>query len=183
MASSKSALLGINAFNFTRTGNKWEAIKPRTDNRDSDTEIVSRIGVKTHAMALQNLDKWLPKPETQFLLVDEVQFFSPHDVDKLATIADSSKITIFCYGLKVDSNGDLFPASARLFALADELHCLETVCEIPGCVEMASHHLRFNSAGDVVRGGTQVEVGASQYKSVCRRHFNQMYYDKNQKTK
>jgi len=42
MASSKSAVLGINAYNFSRTGNKWEAIKPQKDNRDSTTEIVSR---------------------------------------------------------------------------------------------------------------------------------------------
>jgi len=116
-------------------------------------------------------------------LVDEVQFFRPHDIDKLVKIADSSNITIFCYGLKVDSNGNLFPAAAKLFALADELHCLETVCEMPCCTEMASHHLRFDASGEVVRDGTQVEVGASQYKSVCRKHFNQMYYDKNQKIK
>jgi thymidine kinase len=180
MASSKSALLGINAFNFSRTGNKCETIKPKTDNRDSENEIVSRIGVKTPAVALKDLSKWMPKADTQFVLIDEVQFFSVQDIDKLVKIADSTNITIFCYGLKVDSNGDLFPASARLFATADELHCLETVCEIPGCTEMASHHLRFDAANNVVRGGAQVEVGASQYKSVCRRHFNQMYYLENQ---
>lgn len=181
MTSSKSAMLGINAFNFSRTDNKWTAIKPQTDNRDSDSEIVSRIGIKTQATVLKNLDNWLPKPGTQFLLVDEVQFFSPKDIDKLVQIADSSDITIFCYGLKVDSNGDLFPASARLFAVADEMHCLETVCEIPGCVEMASHHLRFDGANNIVRGGAQVEVGATQYKSVCRGHFYRMYYGQNQK--
>lgn len=42
MASSKSAQLGINAFNFVRTENKWEAIKPATDNRDSATDIAPR---------------------------------------------------------------------------------------------------------------------------------------------
>lgn len=183
MASSKSALLGINAFNFSRTDNKWEAIKPMTDNRDSDNEIVSRIGIRTPATPLKNLDTYVPKPDTQFLLVDEVQFFSPADIDKLVKIADSSNITIFCYGLKVDSNGNLFPASAKLFAVADELHCLETVCEMPGCIEMASHHLRFDSKNNVVRGGAQVEVGASQYKSVCRRHFYQMYYEQQQNQK
>lgn len=183
MSSSKSALLGINAFNFSRTGNKWEAIKPMTDNRDSQTEIVSRVGIRTKAIALKNLDDYTPRADTQFLLVDEVQFFSRNDIDKLVEIADSSDITIFCYGLKLDSNGELFPASARLFAVADEMHCLETVCEMPGCVEMASHHLRFDSKNNVVRGGAQVEVGASQYKSVCRRHFNQMYNDQRQNQK
>ena len=175
MSSSKSAILGINAFNFDRTGNKWEAIKPATDNRDSDTEIVSRLNVRTKAQALPNLDKYKPKHDTQFILVDEVQFFSPSDIEKLVEIADNSNITIFCYGLKVDSNGDLFPASAKLLAEADELHQMETVCEIPGCSQMASHHIRFDDKGNIVHDGAQVEVGASQYKSVCRRHFHTLY--------
>jgi len=177
MSSSKSAMLGINAFNFNRTGNKWEAIKPATDNRDSDTEIVSRLNIRTNAMALPNLDNYKPKQDTQFILVDEVQFFSPRDIEKLVEIADNSKITIFCYGLKVDSNGNLFPASAKLLAEADELHQMETVCEIPGCSMMASHHIRFNETGKIIRGGAQVEVGASQYKSVCRKHFHELYYN------
>lgn len=183
MSSSKSAMLGINAFNFNRTGNKWEAIKPTTDNRDSKTDIVSRVGIKTPAVALKSLDKYNPKKGTQFLLVDEVQFFSPNDIDKLVQIADTSNITIFCYGLKVDSNGDLFPSSAKLITVADELHCMETVCEMPRCKEMASHHIRFDANGNVVCHGNQVEVGASQYKSVCRKHFYKMYYPQMQNQK
>ena len=175
MSSSKSAMLGINAFNFSRTDNKWEAIKPATDNRDSDTDIVSRIGIKTKAHALQNLDDYIPKRDTQFVLVDEVQFFAPRDIEKLVYIADTTKITIFCYGLKVDSNGNLFPASAKLLAEADELHPMETVCEIPHCSLMASHHIRFDEQGNIIRDGAQVEVGASQYKSVCRKHFHELY--------
>ena len=182
MSSSKSATLGINAFNFNRTKNKWEAIKPLKDDRDSTTNIISRIGIETKATALENLDNYTPKKGTQFLLIDEVQFFSPKDIEKLVKIADSSKITILCYGLKIDSNGDLFPTSAKLISVADELHCMETVCEMPRCCEMASHHLRFDLNGNVVRGGPSVEVGASQYKSVCRKHFYKLYYaNQNQK--
>ena len=175
MASSKSALLCINAYNLNRTGNKYEVLKPTTDNRDSTSEIVSRIGLHTPALALKNLDKYKPKRGTQFILIDEVQFFTPKDIDKLFQIADNSKITIFCYGLVVDSNGNMFPASERLFALNAERHEIETVCEMAGCVNSATHHLRFNTNGDVVRGGSQVEVGASQYKSVCRQHFRKLY--------
>ena len=181
MSSSKSAVLGINAFNFNRTKNEWEAIKPTTDNRDSDTDIVSRIGIRTKALALKNLDDYKPKTFTQFILVDEVQFFSPRDIEKLVHIADTTNITIFCYGLKVDSNGNLFPASAKLLAEADELHQMETVCEMPRCSSMASHHIRFDAHGNIIRGGGQVEVGASQYKSVCRKHFHKLYDDQSAK--
>lgn len=178
MSASKSAQLGINAYNFNRTDNKWEAIKPLTDNRDSETDIVSRVGIRTKATALKDLQNYTPKPNTQFILIDEVQFFSVEDIKRLVKIADTTKITIFCYGLKVDSNGNLFPASAQLFTDADELHCIETVCEIPGCTEMASRHIRYDNAGNIIRDGNQVEVGASQYKSVCRKDFYNLYYNK-----
>jgi thymidine kinase len=177
MSSSKSALLCTNAYNLNRTGNKIEVLKPSTDNRDSSSEIVSRIGLHTPARALPNLDNYKPKRDTQFILIDEIQFFSPRDIDKLVQIADNTKITIFCYGLVVDSNGNLFPASARLFAMNAERHEIETVCEMPGCVNSASHHLRFNEKGEIVRDGSQVEVGATQYKSVCRQHFMNLYYN------
>ena len=124
MSASKSVQLGINAYNFNRTDNKWEAIKPLTDNRDSETDIVSRVGIKTQATALKDLQNYTPKPNTQFILIDEVQFFSVEDIKRLVKIADTTKITIFCYGLKVDSNGNLFTASAQLFTDADELHCI-----------------------------------------------------------
>ena len=176
MASSKSALLCINAYNLKRTGNKFEVIKPSADNRDSTSKIVSRIGLSTDARAMPNLDNYKPKRDTQFILIDEVQFFSPSDIDKLVEIADNSKTTIICYGLVVDSNGNMFPASKRLFEANAEKHEIETVCEMPGCVNSASHHLRFDDQGNVIRGGSQVEVGASQYKSVCRQHFNSIYY-------
>jgi thymidine kinase len=175
MACSKSAMLGINAFNFNRTDNKWEALKPVKDNRDSDNDIVSRIGITTKATALQNLDNYKPKRGTQFILIDEVQFFQPRDIDKLVQIADNTPITIFCYGLKIDFNGNLFPASAKLLAEADEVHPMETVCEIPRCTASASHHIKFDKNGNIVRGGDPVEVGSAPYKSVCRKHFHALY--------
>ena len=175
MGSSKSAELGINAFNFDRTGNKWVAIKPATDNRDSKTDIVSRIGIKTSAIALKNLDNFKPKRGTQFILIDEVQFFSPADIDKLVEIADSSKITILCYGLMIDSNQNIFPVSKRLVEIGAELHRMDSVCEINGCTRLATHHVRFDATGKVVHDGQQIEVGAQQYMSTCRKHFNMLY--------
>ena len=67
MASSKSALLCINPYNLNRTGNKYEVLKPATDNRDSTSEIVSRIGLHTPACALKNLDNYKYKYKKQFL--------------------------------------------------------------------------------------------------------------------
>ncbi|MCQ2562455.1 MAG: thymidine kinase [Alphaproteobacteria bacterium] len=182
MGSSKSALLGINAFNFNHTGNSFEVIKPQTDNRDSTTEIVSRIGVKTPATALKTLKNYIPKPETQFVLIDEVQFFTPKDIDRLVAIADSRDIRIMCYGLMIDSNEKMFPAAKRLVEVGAKLHRMESVCQIDGCTHLATHHLRFDNNGNVIHRGQQIAIGADQYLSTCRKHFNEMYY-KNYKTK
>lgn len=176
MGSSKSALLGINAFNFRHTGNKIEVIKPTTDNRDSATKIVSRIGIETNAVALPNLANYTPNPDTQFILVDEVQFFAESDIDKLVRIADNSDVVVLCYGLMVDSNEHIFPASRRLVEVGATLHRMESTCQINGCKHLATHHLRFDNNGDVIHAGDQIAVGAEQYKSVCRRHFNMLYH-------
>ena len=94
MSSSKSALLCINAYNLRRTDNKFEVIKPSIDNRDSTSKIVSRIGLSTDARALPNLDIYKPKRGTQFILVDEVQFFSPKDKFCPSPYPSSSQILL-----------------------------------------------------------------------------------------
>ena len=181
MGSSKSAQLVITAYNFNQNGTDTEVLKPSFDTRFSNSEIVSRIGIKTPAIALTNLNTYTPKPTTKFVLVDEVQFFSPSDIDKLVQIADGKNIIVMCYGLMVDSNEQLFPASKRLIEVGAKLHRMESCCQMPGCTKLATHHLRFDSNGRVIRAGDQFALGDSNYKSVCRQHFNMIYHNqKNQ---
>ncbi len=182
MGSSKSAQLLINAHNQKNNGNKTEIIKPQTDNRFSATHVDSRIGISAPAMALPNLLNYTPDADTKMVLIDEVQFFTPTDIDRLVQIADSRPIIIMCYGLMVDSNECIFPASRRLIEVGAKTHRMESTCQIPGCMKLATHHLRFDGAGKVIRAGAQIAVGDSNYKSVCRQHFNVMYHG-GQKTK
>lgn len=181
MSSSKSAQLLINAYNQNKNGNKTEIIKPKTDNRFSTDHVDSRIGLSAPAMALANLTQYAPAPETKMVLIDEIQFYSPADIDALVRIADSRPVIVMCYGLMVDSNEKLFPASARLIEVGAKLHRMEATCQIPGCMHLATHHLRFDSAGNVIRAGNQICVGDTNFKSVCRQHFNEIYHaaDKN----
>ena len=175
MGSSKSAALLINAHNFNANGVKTEIIKPAFDTRFGATKITSRIGISADALALRDLGQYTIKPETRVLLVDEVQFFTPADIDKLVEIADMRNKIVMCYGLLVDSNEQMFPASRRLIEVGAKLHRLESNCQMPGCMHMATHHLRFDTNGRVIRAGEQFALGDSNYKSVCRMHFNQIY--------
>ena len=181
MSSSKSALLVINAYNYKKNGLQVEVLKPSFDKRFSASTVKSRVGIETDAMALGNLDNYTPRAGTRVVLVDEVQFWSPADIDKLVHIADDVDITVMCYGLMVDSNQVMFPASKRLIEVGAELHLHESNCQINGCMELATHHLRFAPDGTVIRAGDQFALGDSNYKSVCRKHFNLMYNEQGKK--
>ncbi len=183
MGSSKSAQLLINAYNQHNNGNKTEIIKPAIDNRFSVGAVNSRIGISAPAMVKTTLTDYTPDADTKMVLIDEIQFFAPSDIDRLVQIADSTPIVIMCYGLMVDSNEAIFPASRRLIEVGAKLHRMESTCQIKGCMHLATHHLRFDSNGNVVRAGEQIAVGDSNYKSVCRQHFNQMYHGTMQKQK
>ena len=65
MAASKSADLCIQAYNLRKAGNKYEAIKPEKDNRDSDNEIRPRIkGLHEPSLVLKDFDNYQPKSDT-----------------------------------------------------------------------------------------------------------------------
>ncbi|MBR1380123.1 MAG: hypothetical protein IJ560_00845 [Alphaproteobacteria bacterium] len=176
MGASKSAQLIITAYNFRKNGNPTDVIKPITDTRFGATTINSRIGLSVDAVALPDLSSYTPLPDIRVILVDEVQFFQPSDIDRMVDIADNSGRIIMCYGLMVDSNENLFPASARLVAVGAKLHRMESNCQMPGCLNLATHHLRFDSHGNVIHNGDAIALGDDNYKSVCRRHYNEMYH-------
>lgn len=175
MSSSKSAALIMNAFNQRKNGIPYEVIKPSFDKRFATDKVVSRIGLECDATAMPNLTEYEPAPDTQKIFVDEVQFFAPSDIDRLVQIADGRNIIVMCYGLLVDSNEHIFPASQRLIEVGAKMEPMKTTCEIHGCTKLATHHLRFDGNGNVIREGDQFALGANNYKSVCRYHFNKMY--------
>ena len=183
MSSSKSAALIINAYNFRRNGTAVEVIKPSFDSRFGTQKIVSRIGLDCDANAMPTLEKYNPAPTTNVILVDEVQFFSESDIDKLVHIADQQNKIVMCYGLMVDSNEKIFPAARRLVEVGAKLHRMDSTCQITGCMKLATHHLRFDGTGRVIRAGDQFALGDSNYKSVCRTHYYELYNGIKQKTK
>ena len=180
MGSSKSAQLIINAFNFQRNGTPVAVIKPKTDTRFDDTKIVSRLGISVDATPLESLTHYQVPNGTSVLMVDEVQFFAPSDIDHMVDIADNQNIIVMAYGLMVDSNEHIFPAAQRLIEVGAKLHRMESNCQMPGCMKLATHHLRFDALGNVIRAGDPIALGDGNYKSVCRRHFNEIYHRKQQ---
>ncbi len=101
--------------------------------------------------------------------MDEAQFLSKSQVWQLARAVDDLNLPIMCYGLRVDFMGELFPGSAALLALADEMREVRTICH---CGRKATMVVRKDARGRVVTGGDQVQIGGNEsYVSLCRRHW------------
>ncbi|MDL2295633.1 hypothetical protein LJC18_02365 [Lachnospiraceae bacterium OttesenSCG-928-E19] len=176
MGASKTGKLIETALGFQRKNVQYEAIKPAKDVRFAENEIVSRSGQRIPALTLPNLSGYTPKPGTKFLLLDEIQFFPPTDIDKLVYFADVQGIITMCYGLLIDSNEQMFETSKRLIEVGAKLHQLECSCEIGDCLNKASHNLRFDGNNNVIQNGQQFCLGSDNFKGVCRDHYYKMYY-------
>ena len=117
-----------------------------------------------------------PVKDYGILIVDEVQFFKPEDIMTLFKIADVYNKPVICYGLKTDCYGNLFPASAKLLALADECTCIENLCDI--CKQdNAVVHARYENGiidktyKDPIKGYVREKKAKIDYKSLCRKCF------------
>jgi thymidine kinase len=78
-------------------------------------------------------------------------------------------IPVMCYGLRTDFQGNLFPGSARLLAIADNLREIRTICH---CGSKATMVIRQDANGKVITDGAQVEIGGNEkYISLCRKHW------------
>ena len=174
MGVSKTSSLVTAAHNFRANAVGVECIKPVIDGL-SDNKIVSRLGIETPAISLAGLEGYSPQSDTRVILVNEVHFFKPADIDHLVYIADNYEILVMCYGLMVDSNGRLFPGAQRLVEAGAKLNSMGSICQIKGCMRKADHHLRYDENGNVVVDGPLLSLGNDHYKSVCRRHFNKYY--------
>ena len=176
MNAGKSTVLLQSNYNYRERGMRTLLFAPAIDNRAGIGRIESRIGLHSEATSLQSADNLLTLVRAEHataavscVLVDEAQFLTPAQVWQAADIADTLGIPVLCYGLRTDFKGNLFPGSATLLALADDLTELKTICH---CGRKATMNLRVDATGQAVRDGAQVEIGGNdRYVAMCRRHF------------
>ena len=180
MGAAKSTKLIQDRYNFLQNQTPVYTIKPKTD-RHPEPKITTRIGLECPA----NIHECLKVPEliqipellsAQVVLIDEVQFFTPSDIDGLVILSDRYDKRVFCYGLMVDVNENLFPVSKHLIEVGAKLHELAVSCQIPGCRNLANHHVRYDLKGNIIRNGDAICVddGHLIYKSVCRKCYNNL---------
>jgi thymidine kinase len=178
MNAGKSTVLLQSSYNYQERGMRTLLFMPAMDTRAGCGRIQSRIGLSSEAIALQAADDLLERVKAAHaerpvacVLVDEAQFLTPIQVRQATDIADTLRIPVLCYGLRTDFQGKLFPGSAELLALADNLIELKTICH---CGRKATMNLRITADGKAVKVGAQVEIGGNdRYVAMCRRHFKE----------
>ena len=146
------------------------------DGRHGKGRIGSRIGLSADAFVSTNTTDMVElvsdhrkQAAIDCVLVDEAQFLTDDQVWQLAEIVDELNIPVMCYGLRTDFQGNMFPGSARLLAIADNLREIRTICH---CGRKATMVIRQDAAGTVIRDGAQVEIGGNEkYISLCRSHW------------
>lgn len=178
MNAGKSTILLQAAHNYRERGMETYLLTARLDDRVAQGRIGSRIGIGADADMFESDSDLFAMVEAQLIkeafvciLIDEAQFLSEAQVWQLAQVVDDLKIPVMAYGLRVDFMGQLFPGSAALLALADEMREIRTICH---CGKKATMVVRQDENGNTLTAGAQVQIGGNEtYVSLCRRHWRE----------
>lgn len=178
MNAGKSTVLLQAAHNYRERGMVPFLLTAKLDHRAGEGRIASRIGISEAAQTFTPEDDLFSVLEARFsqddvacVFIDEAQFLTKDQVWQLARAVDDLRVPVMCYGLRVDFRGELFPGSAALLALADEMREVRTICH---CGKKATMVVRQDDTGKVLKDGAQVQIGGNEtYVSLCRRHWRE----------
>ena len=183
MGSGKSTVALQIHYNLSEAGLRG-LLLTRFDRTDG--QVSSRLGVSADAIevtpALDISTLARSTHRLQYLVCDEVQFYTEDQCDQLADAVDELEIDVYAFGLITDFRGRLFDGTKRLLEVADERVALQVEARC-WCGARATHNARLVN-GEVVYEGEVVVVGdtdASQeptlfgdivrYVLLCRRHW------------
>ena len=178
MNAGKSTVLLQAAHNYSERGMKPYLMTAKLDNRAGKGKIESRIGINEKSEVFSHgenlflkLQKKLELTSIDCVFIDEAQFLTKEQVWQLARAVDDLKVPIMCFGLRVDFRGELFPGSATLLAISDEMREVRTICH---CGKKATMVVRKDHSGKVITAGEQIQIGGNEtYVSLCRRHWRE----------
>ncbi|HEX6872379.1 MAG TPA: thymidine kinase [Micromonosporaceae bacterium] len=182
MDCGKSTLALQMDYNHSRQGRSG-LVLTRND-RSGGAFVTSRIGLAHGAIDVTddlNLvelvrGRWAVGQRLDYLICDEANFYTVAQVEQMADLVDVHDVDVFAFGLATDFRSRLFPASQRLFELADVVARVqvEVLC---WCGREGQLNARVVN-GLVAREGEQVVIGDTdvdgqvqvRYQVLCRRH-------------
>ena len=176
MNSGKSLSILTKNYTLSQKGFTTILMKPAVDDRTD--KITTRLGLEHDCTIIEQND--LPsckvlrsdadKPD--FVIVDEAQFLTKKQVWDLSCLVDNWNINVYCYGLKLDWQGNFFTGSEELMKIADELLPIENFCkENKGA--LAFFHVKKGGSDDSVETGYE-----ELYDTVSRKVWKQWWDSK-----
>lgn len=189
MGSSKTLRLLSTAYDLEEKGIQIMVLKPSLDTRDGEGVIKSRAGLERPCVVIDKETNLYNSIKTyssvlnvqfeklKWVIIDECQFLTEAQVDELSDVVDYLDINVMCYGLRTDFQSKSFPASKRLFELADDIEEIKSSCE---CGERkTSINARFDAEGNIITEGGQIMVGGNEtYRAICRKCWKEKVRDK-----
>lgn len=173
MNSGKTTAIMQVAHNYEERGMRVVIVKPLIDAKWQN-RIVSRLGIERVVDILldrnDNAEFVIEEyrrnhGDIDCILIDEVQFLMPSQIDSLYWFAVLKNIPVICYGLRTDFLLQSFPASERLLALAHTLEELKTICR---CGKKAICNMRLIDNIPVFTGEQiAIDGDAVTYESAC----------------
>lgn len=149
------------------------------------TQVTSRLGVSAPAVEVSpEVDVFelvAGRVPLDFVVCDEVQFYTPEQCDQLARVVDDLRIDVYAFGLITDFRGILFEGTKRMLEVADERIEMQVEARC-WCGARATHNARVVN-GELVYEGETVVVGDTgdvatplfgdvvRYELLCRRHY------------
>ena len=182
MNAGKSTALLQASHNYREGGMATYLLTAQFDTRAGEGRIASRIGIGAPADTFNPDEDMVAKVSARLaqgsvacVFIDEAQFLTRDQIWQLARVVDDLGVPVMCYGLRVDFRGELFPGSAALLALADEMREVRTIC---ACGKKATMVVRKGPDGRALKDGAQVLIGGNEtYVSLCRRHWREAVGD------
>lgn len=170
MGAGKSLQLMAAAHNYIERGMYPMLITFAGDTRSGEGTIASRAGLEMKALTFNSGTDFLcglSYQDVDAIFVDECQFLNEQQVEELHQVAIDYNIPIMCYGLRTDFLGRLFEGSAALMAHAETIEEVKTICQ---CGSKATHVRRYEN-NVVQTSGSVLQIGDSEYKSLCYKCF------------
>lgn len=170
VSCGKTAELVISAWQLRQTmgEDKIKILKPVFDTRFPGNSVCSASGMQVAAtdMISETDDlRTLDYTGIKYILVDEIQFYSPAQIEQLREISLDKDINITCFGLFKDFKCVMFETSQRLLELCDDIRVLKAYCA--ACpkiregqpVAKSTCHLRITATGGAEKSITPADSG------------------------
>jgi thymidine kinase len=175
MKSAKSAQLIMKGYLLDQQGKKVLTFAPEANTRDGAVVKSRALPIERPAIIVPENDSgnimsmraWIDKPDV--ILVDELQFFTEEQVEKLAEISITYDVDIYAYGLLMSYNGRMFEPIRRAIECGFNIKTLDMSCD--HCNNDATHHLLYLDEELQIDGDSinveDFENKKQKYESVC----------------